>query len=60
MTQIAPVCTTVSHVDVEDSQSVGEIVLVKDSLELGVEQDSTFFEGGASPRIKRASLEFED
>ena len=44
MTQIAPICTTVGHIDVEDSQPVGEVVLVEDSLKLGVEQDSAFFE----------------
>lgn len=37
MTQVTPVCTTISHVDAEDGYSEGEVVLVKDSFELGVE-----------------------
>lgn len=37
MTQITPVRTAISHVDAEDGYSKGEVVLVKDSFELGVQ-----------------------
>ena len=60
MSQVSPVCATVCHVDVEDGHSEGEVVLVEDSLELGVEQLATSFKARASPRIKGASLELED
>ncbi len=58
MSQITPISATVSHVQVQDLHGEAKVVLVEDSFELAVDQNTTFREARTAPRIEGPRLEF--
>lgn len=52
--------TSVCHVDVEDCDSEGKVILVEDSLKLGIKQFGTLSKAEPTPGVKRASLKLDN
>ena len=56
MTEIAPVGSSVCHVNVKYSHSGRKIILVEDPLELVVQQHGALIETKPAPGIERTAL----
>ena len=60
LAQIAPVGATVGHVNVEDGDSIAEVVLVEYSGKFRVDKCCAAVEARPSPRVDRAALELKN
>lgn len=60
VTKITPVGSSVRHVQVEDSDTKAVQVLVEDTLEGGVDQDTALIESWPTPWVEATGLKFED
>ena len=60
LAQVTPVGATVGHVDIEDGDSIAEVVLVEYSGKFRVDECCAAIEARPSPRVDRAALELED
>ena len=60
LAHVAPISAAVCHIHIENGNPIGEIVLVKDSGKVRVDQCRAAVEARPSPRVDCATLKFED